>query len=70
LTPGSQYFKNLETGDKHQFFMHVSYDVDWIVEGTHPLAGHFHSKLDSALVALLFEENPIPKMKTTSGATA
>jgi ketosteroid isomerase-like protein len=78
-------------------------DVDWIVEGTHPLAGHYHSKaeflehtfenmekvlprgaelyvehvlvsgdwavvelivevrayLDCALVARLFEENPI-----------
>jgi hypothetical protein len=70
LTPGSQYFKNLGTGDAHQFFMHVSYDVDWIVEGAHLLASHYRSKLDPVLVALLFEENPIPEMKMTSGATA
>jgi uncharacterized protein len=39
-------FKNLETGDGSGFFTHVSDDVDWIVEGTHPLAGHYHSKAD------------------------
>jgi hypothetical protein len=50
--------------------MHVSHGVDWILEGTHPLADHNRSKLDSALVARLFEENPIPEMKMTSGATA
>jgi len=140
LTQVRNIFKNLETGDGHQFFAHVADDVDWTVEGTHPLAGHYRSKadfvshtfeklnkvlpkgtqlyvehalvsddwavvelhslatatnglrfdnrycwvcrfqddkivevrayLDSALVARLFEENPIPEMKRTSGATA
>jgi hypothetical protein len=39
-------FKNLEAGDGSGFFTHVADDVDWIVEGTHPLAGHYHSKAD------------------------
>jgi ketosteroid isomerase-like protein len=139
LTQVRDLFKNLETGDGSEFFAHVANDVDWIVEGTHPLAGHYHSKaeflahtfeklakvlpqgtelhvehaltsgdwavvelhslataknglrfdnrycwvcrfkddtivevrayLDSALVARLFEENPIPEMRRTSGAT-
>lgn len=37
-------FKELETGDGASFFKHVADDVDWIVEGTHPLAGHYLSK--------------------------
>jgi hypothetical protein len=39
-------FKGLESGDGAAFFAHVADDVDWIVEGTHPLAGHYHSKAD------------------------
>jgi uncharacterized protein len=39
-------FKSLEQGDGSEFFKHVADDVDWIVEGTHPLAGHYHSKED------------------------
>src|SRR5580704_12223572 len=39
-------FKNLEAGDGSGFFTHVADDVDWIVEGTHPLAGHYHSKAE------------------------
>ena len=140
LTQIRHIFKNLENGDGQQFFAHVADDVDWTVEGTHPLAGHYRSKadfvshtfeklnkvlpkgaelyvehalvsgewavvelrslataknglrfdnrycwvcrfqgekivevrayLDSALVARLFEENPIPEMKRTSGAAA
>ena len=42
----SEIFKNLESGDGKGFFDHVLDDVDWIVEGTHPLAGHYHSKAD------------------------
>ena len=37
-------FKKLEAGDGASFFKHVADDVDWIVEGTHPLAGHYLSK--------------------------
>lgn len=140
LTQVRNIFKNLERGDGNEFFSHVADDVDWTVEGTHPLVGHYHSKadflshtfeklnkvlpegaqlyvehalvsgewavvelhsrataknglkfdnrycwvcrfedekivevrayLDSALVARLFEENPIPEVKRTSGATA
>lgn len=39
-------FKNLETGDGNRFFGYVADNVDWTVEGTHPLAGHYHSKAD------------------------
>jgi uncharacterized protein len=37
-------FKGLETGNGAAFFEHVADNVDWIVMGTHPLAGHYHSK--------------------------
>lgn len=37
-------FSKLESGDGKQFFDHVADDVDWTVEGTHPLAGHYQSK--------------------------
>ena len=46
LTQIYDIFKNLETGDGGAFFGHVADNVDWIVEGTHPLAGHYHSKAD------------------------
>ena len=39
-------FKGLESGAGASFFEHVDDKVDWIVEGTHPLAGHYHSKAD------------------------
>jgi len=39
-------FRGLEEGDGASFFEHVDDDVDWIVEGTHPLAGHYRSKAD------------------------
>jgi ketosteroid isomerase-like protein len=41
-----EIFKNLESGDGQGFFDHVLDGVDWIVEGTHPLAGHYHSKAE------------------------
>jgi uncharacterized protein len=46
LTQVHDIFKNLATGNGDAFFAHVADDVDWIVEGTHPLAGHYHSKAD------------------------
>ncbi len=46
LTQVHDIFKNLETGNEDVFFAHVADDVDWIVEGTHPLAGHYHSKAE------------------------
>jgi len=54
LTDVQAIFKNLETGDGGAFFTHVAEDVDWIVEGTHPLAGHYHSKAE--FVAHTFEK--------------
>lgn len=39
-------FKNLETGHSDAFFDRVRDNVDWTVMGTHPLAGHYHSKED------------------------
>jgi hypothetical protein len=44
LTQVNDIFKKLETGDGRGFFKHVADDVDWIVEGTHPLAGHYRGK--------------------------
>jgi uncharacterized protein len=41
-----EIFKNLESGDGKGFFDHVLDGVDWIVEGTHPLAGHYRSKAE------------------------
>jgi len=41
-----EIFSNLESGDGKEFFDHVSDGVDWTVEGTHPLAGHYHSKAE------------------------
>jgi ketosteroid isomerase-like protein len=41
-----EIFKGLEKGDGAAFFERVADDVDWIVMGTHPLAGHYHSKDD------------------------
>jgi len=46
LTQICDIFETLETGDGGEFFTHVADDVDWIVEGTHPLAGHYHRKAD------------------------
>lgn len=39
-------FAHLEHGEGSAFFEHVADDVDWTVEGHHPLAGHYHSKQD------------------------
>ena len=39
-------FKGLENGDGAAFFEYVDNNVDWIVEGTHPLASHYRSKSD------------------------
>ena len=41
-----EVFKGLEHGDGAGFFEHVDDRVDWIVEGTHPLADHYKSKSD------------------------
>ena len=49
-----EIFRSLECGDGKEFFDHVAEDVDWIVEGTHPLAGHYRSKSD--LLAHTFEK--------------
>ena len=37
-------FAHLASGDGGGFFDQVADDVDWIVEGTHPLAGRYKSK--------------------------
>ena len=41
-----EIFSHLETGSGDQFFDHVADNVDWTVEGTHPLAGRYLSKKD------------------------
>ena len=49
-----EVFKGLENGDGAAFFEHVADDVDWIVMGTHPLAGHYRSKM--AFIAGTFDK--------------
>lgn len=39
-------FAHLESGSGDAFFEHVADEVDWTVEGTHPLAGRYRSKAD------------------------
>ena len=40
-------FANLQSpATQPQYWARVADDVDWTVEGTHPLAGRFHSKKD------------------------
>ena len=39
-------FSHLESGSGDEFFAHVADDVDWTVEGTHPLAGRYASKAE------------------------
>lgn len=39
-------FSHLESGAGDKFFEHVADNVDWTVEGTHPLAGRYVSKED------------------------
>jgi uncharacterized protein len=41
-----QIFSHLESGSGDRFFEHVADDVDWTVEGTHPLAGRYRTKAD------------------------
>ncbi len=41
-----EIFKGLEKGDGAAFFENVAEDMDWTVMGSHPLAGHYHSKKD------------------------
>lgn len=49
-----QLFRGLETGEGAAFFDHVADDVDWVVMGTHPLAGHYTSK--PAFIAGTFQK--------------
>ena len=43
--PGSSTpIRHLQTGGGLAFFNHVADDVDWTVQGTHPLAGHYRGK--------------------------
>ncbi len=39
-------FSHLESGAGDAFFAHVADDVDWTVQGTHPLAGRYRTKTD------------------------
>lgn len=42
-----ELFRNLEGPDTHsRFFDRVADDVDWTVEGTHPIAGRYQTKQD------------------------
>jgi ketosteroid isomerase-like protein len=45
-------FDGLQTAGGAPFFAHVADDVDWTVQGTHPLAGRYRSK--AAFVAGTF----------------
>jgi ketosteroid isomerase-like protein len=47
-------FRGLENGDGAAFLEHVADNVDWVVLGTHPLAGHYPSK--KAFIAGTFDK--------------
>jgi Ketosteroid isomerase-related protein len=49
-----EVFSGLENGAGAAFFEHVDDDVDWTVEGTHPLAGRYRSK--AAFIAGTFDK--------------
>ncbi|HEY6304701.1 MAG TPA: hypothetical protein VIX14_16705 [Terriglobales bacterium] len=68
LTQVHCIFKNLETGNEDVFFARVADDVDWIVEGTHPLAGHYLNKAE--FLAHTFEKlaKVLPQGATSHGA--
>jgi uncharacterized protein len=51
-------FKSPVSGEENKPFAHVSDDVDWTVQETHPLAGHCRSK-DSLLVNTFEELNKV-----------
>ena len=42
----AQIFQHIEAGRVAEFLKHVDDQVDWTVQGTHPLAGHYTSKKD------------------------
>ena len=50
-----EIFSSLESGDGSAFFDHVADDVDWTVQGTHPMAGRYRSKQE-------FRENTLAKL--------
>ena len=39
-------FRHLEDSDSADFFVRVADNVDWIMHGHHPLAGHYYNKAD------------------------
>jgi ketosteroid isomerase-like protein len=54
----------LEHGEGAAFFEHVAADVDWIVMGTHPLAGHYKSKADFIAGTFAKLGKVLPNMST------
>ena len=60
-------FKDLENGDGAGFFEHVADNVDWTVEGTHPLAGHYGSKSDFRATRLISSGSSYRKVRSSRG---
>lgn len=62
-------FAGLEQGHGDDFFAHVADDVDWTVMGTHPLAGHYHSKAEfkAATFDKLHKVLPLGAQLTVTG---
>jgi ketosteroid isomerase-like protein len=54
-----QIFRGLENGKRHKFFDHIADNVDWIVEGTHPLAGQYRSKTE--LIGGIYAKRILPQ---------
>jgi ketosteroid isomerase-like protein len=40
------FTKLQDPATQHEFWSRVAEDVDWIVKGTHPLAGRYHTKAE------------------------
>jgi ketosteroid isomerase-like protein len=54
-------FSGLEIGHADSYFRHVAEDVDWTIQGTHPLAGRYRSKAEFRAHTFARLGNPFPQ---------
>jgi hypothetical protein len=59
-----EVFRSPEDGDGAAFFDHVA---DNVVEGTHPLAGHYGSKSDFRATRLISSGSSYRKVRSSRG---
>src|SRR5580698_718090 len=61
-------FTTLVVGNGGKFFSHVADNVDWTVEGTHPLAGHYQSKADFLSHTLVSGDWAVVELRSLASA--